>query len=190
MIWRQQIGAPGRGRECLEHTHLTSHILPRRTMARKSQNRSVNASRRSSRLVEREEPGDASTRPPPPTEGASHGLLIQLAQQVQNLTAAIQDLQQPANHRHSVEEPALPSRHSRRSQPDLRSGKRVSHSRSGQRATRPQQDRGHEKRPRSRSSEEFSTSDSSQSVQQRRLKEYKKKLRDLDQQVAELRRDT
>ena len=52
------------------------------------------------------------------------------------------------------------------------------------------QGRGHEKRPRSHSSEELSTSDSSQSVQQHRLKEYKKKLCDLDQQVAELRRDT
>ena len=158
-------------------------------MVRKSQNRSVNASRRSSRLVDREEPGDASTRPPPPTEGTSYGLLIQLAQQVQNLTAASQDLRQPANHRPPVEEPAPPSRHSRRSQPDLRSGKRASHSRSGQRATRPQRNRGHEKQPQSRSSEEFSTSDSFQSVQQHRLKEYKEKLRDLDQQVAELRRD-
>ena len=158
-------------------------------MARKSQNRSVNASQRSFRLVEREEPGDASTRPPPSTEGASHGLLIQLAQQVQNLTTAIQDLRQPANHRPSVKEHVLPSQHSRRSRPDLRSKKCASHSRSGQRATRPQQDRGHEKRPRSCSSEEFSTSDSSQSVHQHRLKEYKEKLRDLDQQVAELRRD-
>ena len=164
VIWRQQIGAPGRGRECLEHTHLTSHILPRRTMARKSQNRSVNASRRSSRLVEREEPGDASTRPPPSTEGASHGLLIQLAQQVQNLMAVIQDLRQPTNHRPSAEEPTLPSQHSRISRPDLRSRKRASHSRSGQRATRPQQGCGYEKRPRSHSSEEFSTSDSFQSV--------------------------
>ena len=67
-------------------------------MARKSQNRSVNASQRSSRLVGREEPEDASTGPPPSIEGANNGLLIQLAQQVQNLTAAIQDLRQPANH--------------------------------------------------------------------------------------------
>ena len=84
-------------------------------MARKSQNRSVDANRRSSRLVEREELGDTSTRPPPPTEETSHGLLIQLAQQVQNLTAAIQDLRQPTYHQPLAEEPAPPSRHSRRS---------------------------------------------------------------------------
>ena len=66
-------------------------------MARKSQNCSVNASRRSFRLVEREEPEDTSIRPPPPTEGANNGLLIQLVQQVQNLTAVIQDLRQTVN---------------------------------------------------------------------------------------------
>ena len=158
-------------------------------MVRKSLNQSTNASRRSSRLAKCEEPEEAPTWLPPSIEEANHGLLIQLAQQVQNLTAVIQDLRQPTNHQPSVEEPALPSRHSRRSWPNQRSGKSASHSRSGQRATRPRQGRGHEKRPRSRSSEELSTSDSSQSVQQHRLKEYKKKLCDLDQQVAELRRD-
>ena len=101
-------------------------------MARKSQNRSTNASRRSSRLAEHEEPGNASTGPPPPIDGASHGLLIQLAQQVQNLTAAVQDLRQPAYHQPPVEEPVLPSRHSHRPRSDLRSGKRASYSRSKQ----------------------------------------------------------
>ena len=158
-------------------------------MARKSQNRFVNASRRSSRLVGREEPKDASTRPPPPIEGANNGLLIQLVQQVQNLTAAIQDLRQPVNLQPPLEEPAPPSRHSRRSWPDPRSGRHAPHSRPGRQSTRLRQDRSREKRPRSCSPEEFSTFDSTQSVQQHRLKEYKKKLRDLDQQVAELRRD-
>ena len=155
----------GGGREWFEHTHLTSYIFSRRTMARKSQNRSVNASRRSSWLMGRGEPEDASTGPPAPIERANDELLSQLVQQVQRLTAAIQDLRQPINLQPPLEEPALPSRHSRRSRPDLRSRKQASHSRSGQRATRPQQERGHEKRPRSYSSEEFSTFDSSQSVQ-------------------------
>ena len=110
-------------------------------------------------------------------------------QQVQNLTVAIQDLRQPINLQPPLEEPALPSRHSRRSWPDPRSGRHAPHSRPGRQSTRLQQGRSREKRPRSYSPEEFSTSDSTQSVQQHRLKEFKKKLRDLDQQVAELRRD-
>ena len=84
-------------------------------MARKSQNHSVNASRRSSRLVGRGEPEDASTGPTAPIEGANNGLLSQLLQQVQNLMAAIQDLRQPVNLQPPLEEPVLPSRHSRRS---------------------------------------------------------------------------
>ena len=150
-------------------------------MARKSQNRSINASQRSSRLVGRGEPKDASIGPPAPIEGANDGLLSQLVQQVQNLMAAIQDLRQPVNLQPPLEEPALPSRHSRRSRPDPRSGRHAPHSRPGRQSTRLQQDRSREKQPRSCSPEEFSTSDSTQSVQQHRLKEYKKKLCDLDQ---------
>ena len=142
-------------------------------MVRKSQNRSVNASRRSSWLVGREELEDASTGPPPPIEGANNGLLIQLVQQVQNLTAAIQDLRQPVNLQPPLEEPALPSRHSRRSRPDPRSGRHAPHSRLERQSTRLRQDRSREKRPRSYSLEEFFTFDSTQSVQQHRLKEYK-----------------
>ena len=159
-------------------------------MARRSQNRSVNASRRSSRLMGREEPEDASAGPPAPNERANDELLSQLVQQVQHLTAAIQDLRQPTNLPPPLEEPAPPSRHSRRSRPDPRSGRPAPHSRLEWQSTKLRQDRSRGKRPRSSSSEEFSTSGSTQSVQQHRLKEYKRKLRDLDQQVAELRRDT
>ena len=62
-------------------------------MARKSQNQFANASRQFSRLVEHEEQEEAPTRLPPSTKEANHGLLIQLAQQVQNLTAVVQNLQ-------------------------------------------------------------------------------------------------
>ena len=134
VVWRQQIGAPGRGDSDL-NIHI-SHIFSRRTMARKSQNRSINASRRSSRLMERGEPEDASTGPPAPIERANDELLSQLVQQVQRLTAAIQDLRQPTDLPPPLEEPAFPSRHSRRSRPDPRSGRHAPHSRLERQSTR------------------------------------------------------
>ena len=145
VVWRQQIGAPGRG-EVVLNIHI-SRIFPRRTMARKSQNRSVNASRRSSRLMGRGEPEDASTGPPAPIERANDELLSQLVQQVQRLTAAIQDLQQPTNLQPPLEEPALPSRHSRRSRPDPRAGRHAPHSHLERQSTRLRQDRSRGKRP-------------------------------------------
>ena len=84
-------------------------------MAKKSQNQSTNASRRSSRLVERKELEEAPTQLPPSIEEANHGLLIQLAQQVQNLAAVVQNLQQPVGPQPSAEEPTPLSRRSRRS---------------------------------------------------------------------------